>query len=394
MAVTVSIQNPINQVQFQANWNSSNIHLHSNVVEIWKQSEEPFLQKVYLCFTKVLDWIAHLVLKPAKHMCRSMVLPISNVPEAARAEVDRQWTEFWSGQGGHSPWIPLRNTYQASELNVTAPDGTEVKGAFYQHQRGVGQDVPTIICFSPNAQLAKSECWNWLLKKGITSPIPFNVVVFDYRYGSDLTDADQCVLDGDAIVQAVHQRMGVSKNNIHMMGYSYGGGISALVRGMHQDAGNYVNLRSFGSISHVIQHSSIINQFLPAGLRSGWIADIVKAILGQLVGGIKWEIDVKQSIQSMGDRALVVYHPDDPIIPGAASPAEWVDASRAVEMRFKETVRNAPDNFDHHCAPLKYYQDANGLNVSKRILNALLGTDVFQRRRPVENRMHYDLRGV
>lgn len=381
----------ISRVSFQANWNSSNIHLHSNVIEIWKQSEEPFLQKVYLCFTKVIDLIAHLILKPAKHMCRSMVLPISNAPQAAREQLDQQWAQLWSGQAPHSPWNGLRNVYQASELNVTAPDGTVVKGAFYRHQRGVGQDVPTIICFGPNAQLAKSECWNWLLKKGINSPIAFNVAVFDYRSGSDLSESDQCVLDGDAFVQALHQGMGISKNNLHMIGYSFGGGISAQVRGMHQDAGNYVNLRSFESIGHVLKHSALIEQFIPAPLRSGWVGDIVKSILGQIVSSLKWGIDVSNPIRAMGDRALVVFHPLDPVIPGTASPAELVDASRAVEMRFKETVSNVPDNFDHHCAPLKYYQDANGLNVSKRILNALLGTDVFQQRRPVDRRMHYNL---
>lgn len=371
----------INRIAFQAKWNDSNIHLNPNVCEIWKLSEKSFFQKVYLCFTKGMDNIANFFLSPAKKFCGSKIVPVSTWSAEERAFCDRRWAQVWSGQGQSR----LTAAYQASELHVTAPDGTLVKGAFYRHERGVGQDVPTIICFGPNSQLAKSECWDWLLKKGLGTPIPFNVAVFDYR--TDLVESDQCVLDGDAMIQALHEGMGISKSNLHMMGYSFGGGIGAQVADLHSDAGRYADLRSFGSIGKVLRHGRIIDRIIDlfvSAQRHPWMVRIAKWIVSRVPSMLKWGIDIEKPLRAMGDRALVVYHPQDPVIPGAASPAEWAKTGQAVEMRFKRTVTTSwPENsYDHHCNPLKYYEDENGLNISKRILNFVLGTQAFQRRRP------------
>lgn len=376
----------INRVTFQAKWNDSNVHLNSSVCEIWKLSEKSFFQKVYLCFTKGMDNIATFFLSPAKKLCGSWIVPVSRASAGERAFWDQLWSEFWSGQ----EQSPLTAAYQASELHVTAPDGTLVKGAFYRHKRGVGQDVPTIICFGPNAQLAKSECWDWLLKKGAGTPIPFNVAVFDYR--TDLVESGQCVLDGDAVVQALHEGMGISKSNLHMMGYSFGGGIGAQVADLHPDAGRYVDLRSFGSIGKVLRHGRILDGFICAA-RDSRMMRIAKWIISRVPSMLKWGIDIEKPLKAMGARALVVYHPRDCVIPGAASPAEWVETGRAVEMRFKRTVTiSEPESlYNHHCNPLKYYEDENGLNISKRILNFVLGTQAFQRRRPEALRTPYHI---
>lgn len=381
----------INQITFQANWNASNVHLQNNIFKIWELSEAPILSKVYLCFCKIIDSVVHFFTSPLKHLCRSMVLPSSEFPQVYHDVIEERWSDFWSGPINEGSSNPVRQTYEASNLDITTPDGTSVKGAFYRHRSAASQDVPTIVCFNPNAMLAKSSCWDWLLNKGINSPIPFNLVVFDYRKKDELTDDSQCVLDGDAVIQCLHQQMGISKNNLHMIGYSFGGGISAHVRALHQDAGNYVNLRSFASIGHVVQHSKIIDPFIPQILRGGCASKIIKVVLGSLLSALHWGINVKEPLQLIGDRALVVYHPEDHVIPAAASAAEYVDGSQAVQMRFKPTVSNAPEDINHHGLNLKCYEDENGLNISKRILNALLGTHHFQQHRPLENRRQHNL---
>ncbi len=367
----------INRVDFQVNWNAANAHLHTDVRQVWNHSESSLFWKIGLCFSKIIDSIVHSAFSGAKQFVGRVVLPSSTESREDRAALDEQWQAFWSVDRGTLEQNDVRRTYQASQMNVTTPDGSVVTGAVYRNQRAAGQDVPTIICFNPNAMLAKTPCWDWLLQKGISNETPFNVVVFDYRPGDILNDANECILDGDSVYQAVRDGLGVSTQNIHMIGYSLGGGISALVRESHPEAGNYVNLRSFASVGNVVKYSPMIDQViagqpLPECLKSSCMLFVIKGIVAGLVSLLKWNIDVSSALKTIGDRALVVIHPGDPLIPPDSSPIDYVDPSRAVRLRYKDRYTNESEDQNHHVTPLSLYQDENGLNASKRIVNSLL----------------------
>lgn len=382
----------INVRSFGTQWNASNIHLSSDVCAVWKHSDKPVFEKIFYCAWKGICVLANFFLTPFKRICASIVVPASNESLEERARCEEIWSERWSHPEHNPSMADLIRTYEPTKLQVQTPDGARVEGAFYKHRRAENRDVPTIVCFNPNGGLAKGRSWDWLLNKGKNSPIPFNVVVFDYRFHA--MDQKECVLDGDAVIQALHGGMQISKRNLHMLGYSFGGGIGALTRQLHSDAGNYVNLRSFRSISDVAKHSPQVSSFIPGCLRGGPIGFCVKAIISGLVSMLNWNIDTSEAFEAMRQRALVVHHPDDRMIPGPASPAELVDAERVVQMRFKSTVVNPSESYPwHHVEGLECYEDQNGLNITKRILNFLLETDHFRQRKPQEERARRHLFG-
>jgi hypothetical protein len=358
------------QIDFQARWDQSNSYLQPGIFS-------------------GLDFF----LSPLHALCRKLIMPVSGFDQEDVRRIDQYWRRKWEPEILDSDPHGLHLHYEAIVLNLTSPDGVPIQGTLYRHRRAPTLDVPTVICVQPNAQLSRSDGWDWILKKGAISPQPFNVIVFDYRNcgtsGGTLKNLSDPVIDAETVYQAAVEALHLSEQNIRFLGFSMGGAISAKLAANHPLSGRYVSLNSFNSLGNVIRYAPVFDQVIeriqiPECLKS--ISGFVRMILGPILSCVGWGLNVTEALEKIKQRTLFVYHPQDPLIPEAAAAVTGVAltaqqaANQVVKLQFKPTVRMSPDDFNHHVAPLSLYEDGRGLSASRRIINYILGNDVFAQR--------------
>ncbi len=366
------------EIHYSAHWTPKTAALQSNPIGIARSSDLSLVQKVTIASQRSLQILLATVLFPLKSLARSMTLPTSQTPRKEWEALNQKWEQKW--QGKHSP-------YEPTALQLTTPDGASIHGTFYR-QRWAGNDIPTIVCFNHNRCLSKSDNWDWLISKGEKSSTPFNVIVFDYR-GTDqqtkVNNTRELVLDGETVVQCAIEKLGVSPKNLHYLGFSIGGGVSAQVAANNPETGRIANRSSFSSLGAVLQNSPEIDDtvppvllpFVPKFLLPLFWNKVTKWVVAKVNGSIGWELDATPALRSLKDRLLIAYHPSDRLIPpqvGAIAAIGKKSTSQQAILSLKPTVTNEYPQFDYHLAPFQLLQDVNGMKASKRILNFLLNT--------------------
>ena len=369
-------QSPLHQVD----WNPSNLQFCKNVFTIWRVSDLPCLSKIGLCFTKCLSWIGGGLLYPLRSLCRRLILPVAHFSEERRNWVNLAWENDWlGGERREIAEGSVAERYTPSRLQIKTPDGAIVNSFFYSCRgQEENQDIPTFVCFNGNGTLAQEEMWDWLLQKGLKSNTPFNVVVVDYRTSKDISELNRCVLDGMSVVQVLHEQYGIAKNHIMPIGWSMGGAVATKVREADPELGNCGNILSYSSICDVIQ-SPIIENFMPPAmpkcLQAKYPLLFIKKVASGLISLSGWNLDVTRSIASLDDHVVVVYHPEDRVIPEVASAKKTASAERVIRMEVKP---EKPDDHFHHLGPLKHYRDAEDhSSVAKKVINMMFERDVF-----------------
>ncbi|MBS0603558.1 MAG: alpha/beta fold hydrolase [Verrucomicrobia bacterium] len=374
------------QIDFQARWNESNSHLQADI------------------FTRM----AGTLFAPITSLCRQLIMPTTGFPRELVERVDQIWQNKWEGDADLARTSPLgadptrlRTHYEPIVLNLTTPDGINIKGTLYRHRRGASMDIPTILCCQPNGQLARDSGWDWLLKKGCASPQPFHVITFDYRQcgasRGTLHRLKDLVIDADTVYQAAKDSLNISERNLHHLGFSMGGAVSAMLADKHPLSGRCTNLNSFDCLENVIKNSPMIGDVIarfpiPAFLAS--CSGFIRSFIGPIIAWLGWGLDARGALERIKQRTLFMYHPQDPLIPPAAAAVNAASltplqaATQVVQLQFKPTIRCEYPGFNHHAGPLMLYQDASGLNASKRIVNFILGRDLFAQRRAERDRRH------
>jgi hypothetical protein len=169
------------------------------------------------------------------------------------------------------PVIDRRRFFTPTPLDLTTPDGAQVRGMFYKTTKTEALDIPTIVIFQPNAGIHRQGMVNPFLDFGVEHRTPFNVAIIDYRgtgdsiIGADpnkqrLEFANQLILDGDTLHQCLQKGLGVSENNIRYYGYSLGGAVSAHVRALHHSNAPYVNSHSFTTLNDLLHKSDFVDR--------------------------------------------------------------------------------------------------------------------------------------
>ncbi len=261
----------------------------------------------------------------------------------------------------------LNTHFTIEPYTVTTADGVEISATIFKYKTR-NKNIPTIISFNPNAALGASLDplidFAEILKKGNT---PCNLVTFDYRGVGEskgkFESADNLVQDGIAVVKSVQEKLKTSNSKIHFCGRSLGGAIAAKTQAaLPEIEGRHVNICSFSSLDKVI------NSYVP-GFIARWANKIVE--------NSGYTISAVDDFKKIKTEKMVVYHPNDQVIPASASMYKQIketDGVRVLKLCPKKG-EEATSLKDHHNASLSSHVDENNVDVQARILNFLINGD-------------------
>jgi hypothetical protein len=373
------------QIAFQAHWTPQNCHLQSHFKGIFQSQQLSLYQKITLAFHRILESLGRHFCPPhVQSLIRYALIPSSLLTGDLSSRMEQEWIQKWEGPDAQGQWTQLRNAYTPIQMKLKTPDGIPVDGIFYQSRATAERDIPTILCFTGNGGVLYSPSWDWLLKKGMQSTQPFNVIAVNYAM-PDLKSAKDPVICGETIFQAARESLGISEANLHFLGFSLGGAVAALVHDLHPWAGRMINYNSFDSLRGLIRSpASPLCDMIPH-----WL---LRELLAQATVPLGWNMEPKRALRQLKEKTLFIYNPQDEIIPPDATAAR-ATASLLDSIFRRHAVLEASDHViplklgnrrarpsSHHNAPLGLYEDGNGCSVSNRIVNFLLGRDIFPRR--------------
>lgn len=335
----------IESICFEANWNETTIHLASPE----PTTQDKVRRAVFNIFSVLLPplGIARLLNYGIDCFANRVSLPSAHYISKTHFErATKQFNEFWEGPITEKNEA-LRKNYTLIRGTVITPDKSALKAVCMQYKDST-PETPTVIYFNGNFQLG-IETPTWILSKSIEAHCPCNFVLFDYRGVGASTGAfkgaKDLVIDGSSIVEWVKQKIGIKTHQIHFYGFSLGGAISSLTKALDPThlTGRLINDRSFSS-SHKV---------LEARYGSGMFGRMVNWLFAKH----GYSADAMAAFQEASGEKMVIYHPDDAIIPTEASMQYAVHHNLAIRLEpkpgFEEQSRE-----NHHVTPLHWYDTA------------------------------------
>ncbi len=325
-------------------------------------------------------------------------------PESLENDYTAATTAFrerWEGASPNAQQAQLRAAFEPSILKMKTPDGVEIEGTLYRSRRSQAQDIPTIICTNPNwADISREEGWNWLLNKGINSPLPFNVIVFDYRQCAGqsgfIHQPGDLTLDGDTFYQFAKDELHISESNIHYLGFCTGAQVAATLAALHPASGRLVSHNSTYNIGELL-HKSPFNQkeMEKQGIPSP-LMPVMKDLVRAYLRWSGWDMDVTSALNAISNRALFINHAEDSFVAPELHASTVIESDRprhVALLRTKPTVDIRDTDYVSHWMPIYLCEDETGLNATKKVVNYLLGQNVLQRHRLLEDRTRYLING-
>jgi hypothetical protein len=303
----------------------------------------------------VLDKIKHIFFFGLQHLAGRMILQTSSISQRVVHAVESDFNNFWYGNKRSSV---LKEMFSATPLGLTTPDGAALSGTHFKHKNGSAQ-TRTVLLFQPNATLSKQFIFDWLLYEAENRAEPVNFILFDYRGCGGLSrkkawNSKQVILDGDTVYQFAQNHLKVPEHLIDFYGYSLGGGIGAEVKNLHpENKGKLLIERSFITLEEEIK------ELLPR---------FFSFFVAKLSTFIGWSIDARNTIKNGLGSKMIVYHPQDPVIPFKASVAHYYQqhcqGQKDIEIIKLVGIQGYSGN--DHCIPLSdYYADQAELATSK-----------------------------
>ncbi len=398
---------------FQASWNKCNAYLQPSLQKIVKSSDHTCIQKFILFALRIRDFMIDFFLMPIQWIGRKAVVPCSHPPKQY-ALMDQSWENVWKipqhrlNSDSPEKWVLVGEAYRSVSLDLRTPDNVKIHSTFYRYIKNghSNLDIATIICFNPNdgfahdSQLLKFDpsdgfahdsSWDWLLKKGAISPVPFHLVVFDYR-NHKLNRFEKLILDADAVYQAVASF--ISEKNIHFIGYSLGGAISVQVASMHPESGRVINRQSFSNLTAVMQYSQTvtrkIREALPKPIANFVLLPTSRWLIANIFAIAGWSFDVRPALKKIENRTLCLYDPKDPMIPekiatgNALSKHLYFRQNLPLSLKYGVKIACKDAEVNYHCIPLSFLRAGRDstLNATKVILNFILGTEFKKKALP------------
>ncbi len=236
--------------------------------------------------------------------------------------------------------------YEITPHTIVTPDGAELSVHLFRSRKGDAQ-TPTTIYFGGNGQLKGMSNWSWVLQDSISRNVPMNLVLFHYRSVDDskgkFATPKDLLVDGSSVVQWVRDVVKTPAPQIHFYGLSLGGAVALKTKAADEKlTGNLLHERSFSSLE------DWIGAF---GDRLGWFMKPLIPIARCLLKSQDFDLNAAADLEKLKGRIIVVYHPQDPVIPYPASMARKVP-QHAFELKERYFVDN------HHCSALTDYHDA------------------------------------
>ncbi|MCX6991334.1 MAG: alpha/beta hydrolase [Chlamydiae bacterium] len=272
----------------------------------------------------------------------------------------------------------LANQFERKPIEITTPDGVKLRGTFLQTP-GCDTNASVTIFANSNAMLHTEGGFDDVINYAMEKGEKCNFILFDYRECGESEGtaimAKDLVVDGESIYQFARDQLKIEPKNIHMMGWSFGGGVTARVKALHPECtGNYVNDRSFTSIIDATYEL----------FDKGFFAKIACVLL-RFLG---WEaLNAGNALPNIQGRTLISYHPRDRVIRGTAqlanSPNARPNARRnniqILELQGQDISVNlwsgTGDRIQNfHCHPLSRITQANGHKAIEEVAEVLFST--------------------
>jgi hypothetical protein len=336
----------IDDLYFQANWMPYSIHLADPVPSTITKIEQ-IARNIFAILVPPIG-LLRLCGHAIDHFANKVALPAAYyITQEYLDEQTRKFHLFWEGPITKEN-SAIRETYTLLEHTVITPDGVQIK-AFCMHHKDSIPTTPTIFYFNGNFQLAVETPFSLILEKSIELQSPCNLVLFDYRgvghsTGHFRTPKD-LIIDSVSVLEWIKQRIGTIPSQIHFYGFSLGGAISALTKALDPEhlTGRLINDRSFSSSDKVI--------CIRYG--SGYFGKLMSWLFKQY----GYSADPAEAFVKASGEKLIIYHPDDAIIPAKASMQYAIQHDLALRLEpkpgFEEQVKQ-----NHHVAPLHWHEAA------------------------------------
>lgn len=262
----------------------------------------------------------------------------------------------------------LAHKFQRKPIEVTTPDGVKLRGTFLQSP-GCDTNAPVVIFSQPNAALHTESAFDSVLSYASSEHKKCNFILFDYRECGESEGiaimAKDLVVDGESMYQFARDELKVDPKNIHMMGWSFGGGVTARVKALHPEcSGNYVNDRSFIGLIETV------NELFGRGI----IAKIACALL-RFLG---WEaLNAGRALENLKGKTLITYHPKDEVIRDTAQLAKSPNAEMSniqiLELQGKQVSFHGTGDYInfYHSHPLSEITQQNGKKAIEEVAEVL-----------------------
>jgi hypothetical protein len=289
----------IENICFETSWSDSTIHLAP------KADCDRITQIALNVFSILFPplGIARLINYAVADFANRLALPAAqNMPADRVIKATRNFYSFWKGPIVEDNRL-LRNNYHLIEQTILTPDKAAIKALCMQYN-GSDCQTPTMVGFNGNFQLS-IETPIWVLEEAIRKGTPFNLVLFDYRGVGEsqgkFTKANDLVIDGSSVIEWVKEKIGTKPELIHFYGFSLGGAIATLTKALDPEhlTGRLINDRSFSSSDKVLNH------------RYGFLGKLMHYIFDY--NG--YSADVAAEFTKLNGDKMVIYHPDDELIP-------------------------------------------------------------------------------
>lgn len=335
----------IENICFETNWNDTTIHL-ANQEPTTADKVKHVALNIFSILLPPLG-IARLISYGVDQFANRVSLPSAHyITKEHFDKATQKFNDFWEGPITEKNQL-LRENYSVLNQIVITPDKAALRARCIRHKEST-PDTPTVIYFNGNFQLC-IETPTWILEKSIEAGSPCNLVLFDYRGVGEstgtFTEARDLVVDGSSIVEWVKNRIGIHPDQIHFYGFSLGGAISSLTKALDPEhlTGRLINDRSFSSSDKVIR----------ARYGSGYFGCLMNWLFTQH----GYSADPSAAFLKASGEKMVIYHPDDAVIPTAASMQYAVQHDLSIRLEPKPGFEEQSKE-RHHVAPLQWHESA------------------------------------
>ncbi len=369
-------------VRFQARWDHTNSHLKSPVLTT-VQEVKRIAWNIFSFLIPIIGLVRLMGYGVGCLANRLILVRVNSyLRSAERIAKEKEFTDFW--KGGLTPKNrEVRQWFNLEEHIIATPDCAALSVRLVQHQNAV-ESSPTIIRFPGNAEIGVQEGNHWMFYESIRRG-PCNFVFFDYRGRREdlpgtFAATKDLTVDGSSVVQWVRKCLKTPAHQIRFYGSSLGGAVAVETQGLDpkQLTGAHLNESSFASVDKMV--------------KAIFGAGCLGRLIAWTVANQGYSMEAATAFEKLKGPKLVVYHPQDKVIPNSASLQKEVQHKQAICLTAKDaTLKYRPtlkyplgeetscatgsDEWGNHCAPLNWYEGAY-----EKVSEFLFGAPVPQSR--------------
>lgn len=368
-AINNTINPTVSPVKFKAEWTESNKCLNPAAI--------PLDVKIYRFIKNFIFFIPNVIV--SKLITWSVFLSSAPWVSGRMKKWATQFHTFWELRK-ETPLYPdtpnnkkLLDTYTPIKLNLTTPDGVNIKGHFLKHKDHDTNDKSRVLILLPgrgDCYQAATHIWvmNSLQNSTSDNPIPYSILACNLRGTHGLSGTPNqtgLTLDADTLYQFAKSQ-NIPEDRIDIYGHSLGGGQAVQLKQLHPHTGGKLLVdRSFASLDHEATY------FIPKKIMN----------FGRnLMRSFGWELNSYKALSQIKDETHIFTHTKDPVIPESHSLGKAILENNpnpdTTTVHLYERCHNNPCGYsvNYHSAPLHdmLLKDSDDVDGSKKLFSHIL----------------------